>query len=702
MMPEKQSMSITRIILYGFTAIMLFFIAYGLFSYNSRILIVSWVLLSGIIIFMTVKKAGNTERQLAYERERYRLLSENTLDVIWTMNMDLEFTYVNPAISLLTGYNVEEWIGSRLQDHCDEENFNMMSKIISDELYKGPDSKGAIFQTTFFNKNREPFPLEIRGRIIFDENNKPVGLQGSGRDISGRKKAEEALRQSLEKYEKTFQSVPVWIVISSIEDGRFIEVNEAYLNAMGYRREEIIGKTSIEIESWVDLQQRKLIANEIKENGHVHEKEVRMRNSSGEIIDTLFSAETLVLDGLKVMLSVTRDITEQKKTEKDRDKLQNQLLQAQKMESVGRLAGGVAHDFNNMLGVIIGYSELLLETRGQEDPLYDDLQEIFDAAKRSSDITRQLLAFARKQTIDPRVIDLNSTVESMLKMIRRLIGEDIDLAWLPCSELLQVNIDPIQINQVMANLCINARDAIKGVGKLTIETDHTVIDDDYCNDHPEFIPGDYVVLSVSDDGIGMDPETLQNIFDPFYTTKGIGKGTGLGLSTVYGIVKQNEGMINVYSEKDKGTTFTIYLPLFTGDISDEPKQVITETPLSQGETVLIVEDDPAILKIGRRILEQLKYKVVFASTPGDALGLVREYREKIDLLITDVIMPEMNGRDLASRVRLFYPDLKVLYMSGYTANVIAHREVLDKGVCFIQKPFSKKDFAVKIREALED
>ncbi len=575
-MPEKKSMSITRGILYGFAAMMLLFAAHSLFPHGSHVLIGFLFVAGGIIFFVTVKRTGSIEEQLAHEKEKYRLLSENTLDVIWTMNMDLEFTYVNPAIFHLTGYNVEEWVGSRLPEHCDEENFLKMSRIISDELAKGPESNGAIFEATFLNKDREPVPLEIRGKIIFDENSKAVSLQGLSRDISERKKAE-----------------------------------------------------------------------------------------------------------------------------KDREKLQNQLLQAQKMESVGRLAGGVAHDFNNMLGVIMAYTEILLENHGPEDPLHDDLLEIMDAAKRSSDITRQLLAFARKQTVNPRIIDLNSTVESMLKMIRRLIGEDIDLAWFPCEGILQVNIDPMQVSQIMANLCVNARDAIKGVGKLTIETDHRSIDDEYCKDHQGFSPGDYVVLSVSDDGTGMDRETLQNIFDPFFTTKGVGKGTGLGLSTVYGIVKQNEGMINVYSEEDKGTTFTIFLPLYVGDLSEDPKTVIKETPLSQGETVLIVEDDPAILKVGIRMLEQLRYGVVSASAPGDSLGLVREYPEKIDLLVTDVVMPEMNGRDLASRVKLFYPDLKVLYMSGYTANVIAHRGVLEKGVCFVQKPFSKKDFAVKIREALE-
>lgn len=536
----------------------------------------------GKIIGVVLVFRDQTEEHRAHTRvieseEKFRLLSENTLDVIWAMDMDLVFTYVNPAIYPLTGYTVEEWIGSRLPDHCDEENFLKMGKIISDEVPRGTESRGVAFEAVLNTKNGEPVPFEIRGKLVFDKNGKPVGLQG-----------------------------------------------------------------------------------------------------------------------------VSRDISERKKAEKEKERLHRQLLQAQKMESVGRLAGGVAHDFNNMLGVIIGYTELLMDSKGPEDPAYNDLEEILKAANRSSEITRQLLAFARKQTISPQVVDLNSTVESMLKMMRRLIGEDIDLAWLPCEGLLRVNIDPMQVNQIMANLCVNARDAISGIGKVTIETDFVSFDEEYCSEHPGFSTGEYIMLSVSDDGIGMAPETIEKIFDPFFTTKELGQGTGLGLSTVYGIVKQNEGFINIYSEPEKGTTFKVYLPCYSGDLSSMKNVEFKEVSSGSGETVLIVEDDPSILKIGIRVLENLNYKVLSAASPGEAIGLVREYRGNIDLLITDVIMPEMNGRDLSKRVKLFYPDLKVLFMSGYTANVIAHRGVLDRGVFFVQKPFSKKDFSVKIREALEN
>lgn len=336
------------------------------------------------------------------------------------------------------------------------------------------------------------------------------------------------------------------------------------------------------------------------------------------------------------------------------------------------------------------------------DPLHADLVEIFTAAKRSTDITRQLLAFARQQPIAPKIIDLNDTIESMLKMIRRLIGEDIDLAWLPGSELWPVKIDPTQVDQVLANLCVNARDAIAGVGKVTIETKNISFDEAYCADHAGFVPGEYVLLAVSDDGRGMAPETLDKIFEPFFTTKGVGKGTGLGLATVYGIVKQNNGFINVYSEPEKGTTIKIYLFRHTGQaVVEAHRESTLEIPLSRGETVLLVEDDGSILKLGKRILEELGYVVLSATSPSEAMSLAEEHAGEINLLITDVVMPVMNGRELSEQLQLLYPNLKILFMSGYTANVIVHRGVLEEGVCFIPKPFSKKDLAVKVREVLD-
>jgi len=383
------------------------------------------------------------------------------------------------------------------------------------------------------------------------------------------------------------------------------------------------------------------------------------------------------------------------------ERFRGQLFQAQKMESVGRLAGGVAHDFNNMLGVILGYAQLAMLKIGQDDPLHADLDEIRKAGERSADLTRQLLAFARKQTVAPQVLDLNETVEGMHNMLRRLIGEDIDLAWRPGSNLGPIFIDPSQVDQILANLCVNARDAIADTGKITIETDSACFDEAYCTDHAYFVPGEFVMLAVSDDGCGMDPETLGVVFEPFFTTKELGKGTGLGLATIYGIVKQNNGFINVYSEPGHGTTFKIYLPQHTAKAAPRSEQEQAPAPAAGGETILLVEDEQAILEVATRMLEQMGYGVIAAATPGEAIRLAREHQGRINLLMTDVVMPEMNGRDLAGNLISIYPGMRRLFMSGYTANVIAHHGVLDQGVHFLQKPFSMQDLAAKIREALD-
>ena len=416
----------------------------------------------------------------------------------------------------------------------------------------------------------------------------------------------------------------------------------------------------------------------------------------------LMSTTPIDVRGERMVLVTLLDITERKQAEAETEKLQAQLRQAQKMEAVGRLAGGVAHDFNNMLSVIIGNAELAIESMAPNDPLHNNLNEIFSAARRSADITRQLLAFARKQTIAPKVLDLNKTIERVLKMLRRLIGEDIDLAWLPEAKIWPVRMDPAQIDQILANLCVNARDAIADVGRITIETGTTAFDEAYCARHPGFVPGDFVLLAVSDDGCGMDRQTLDNLFEPFFTTKDMDKGTGLGLATVYGIVKQNNGFINVYSEPNQGTTFKIYLPRHQAG-TQVKAHAETAKPTTRGsETILLVEDEPSILRMTRIMLERMGYRVLAAGTPGEAIALAREHAGEIDLLMTDVVMPEMNGRDLAKNLLSLYPDLKRLFMSGYTANVIAHHGVLDEGVQFIQKPFAKQDLAIKVREVLDE
>lgn len=410
---------------------------------------------------------------------------------------------------------------------------------------------------------------------------------------------------------------------------------------------------------------------------------------------------TEMADDIAYALSFRKSETARKVSEQKSRSLEDQLLQAQKLESVGRLAGGVAHDYNNMLSVIIGYTELAMEKVPSHDPLHADLGEILRAARRSVEITRQLLAFARKQTISPRPMDLNETVEGMLRMLRRLIGEDIDLSWQPGAGLWPVKMDPVQIDQILVNLCVNARDAISGVGKITIETENMVFDEAYCADHAGFAPGRFVMLAVSDDGCGMDRQTLESVFEPFFTTKEINQGTGLGLSTVYGIVKQNSGFVNVYSEPGKGTTFRIYLPRHEGGTQRPEARLEDEIPRGRGETVLLVEDEPSIMKMGQVMLEKLGYRVLAAGGPEEALELAGARPGSIDLLITDVVMPDMNGRELAARIGPLCPGMRTLFMSGYTANVIAHHGVLDSGVHFLEKPFSRQELAVRVREVLE-
>jgi CheY-like chemotaxis protein len=355
-----------------------------------------------------------------------------------------------------------------------------------------------------------------------------------------------------------------------------------------------------------------------------------------------------------------------------------------------------------MLSVILGNTELGLQEVDATQPLHDNLQEIYEAAQRSTNVVRQLLAFARKQTIAPKVLDLNETVEEMLKMLRRLIGEDIDLSWQPEYDIWPVKMDPAQVDQILANLSVNARDAIDGVGKLTIETGKVSFDETHCAKHPYLVPGDFVLLAISDDGCGMDKETLDNIFEPFFTTKGVGQGTGLGLATVYGIVKQNNGFINVYSEPNQGTTFRIYLPRH--HTVDEPVRAenISDFEVHGDETILLVEDEATILKVTRVMLERLGYTVLTATTPGEAMEVAKEQGYEIDLLMTDVVMPEMNGRELAGKLLSLYPNLKWLFMSGYTENAIAHHGVLDESVHFMQKPFSKQELSIHVRKVLDE
>ena len=636
-----------------------------------------------------------TERKQTEEALRFTQYAiDKTIDQAFWMTEDGSIFYVNDAACRALGYAREELLTLSAPDVASPPK-------AFDEHWRDLRKHGSItFETLCRAKDGHRFPVEIRANyVVFDGKEYNCAFVT---DITERKRMEQSLRESEGFQRALLQTIPdlIWL---KHPNGVFLACNAMFERLYGAKEEEIVGKTDYDFveKNLADFfRERDRMAIAAGEPTSNEEWVTFADNGHRALLETI---KTPMIDDrgkLIGVLGVARDITERKKAEEEKVKLKSQLQQAQKMESVGRLAGGVAHDFNNMLGVILGYGELVLEETDPSLQLHGALQEIMKAAQRSTDITRQLLAFARKQTISPKVLDLNKTVLGMTDILRRFIGEDIDLVWLPAEAIWPVRIDPGQIDQILVNLCVNARDAIPDVGKVTIETCNVEFDETYCTHHFGFSPGEYVLLAVSDNGNGMDAETLENIFEPFFTTKASSKGTGLGLATVYGIVKQNKGFINVYSEPGQGTTFKIYLPRHRTNAEYLPEKVMEQPAETGHETILLVEDELAILKMTTMMLENLGYQVMASRTPTEATGLAREYAGDIHLLVTDVVMPEMNGRDLVKSIRSIHPHIKCLFMSGYTANVISHHGVLDNGVNFIQKPFSKKKLGAKVREAL--
>lgn len=546
--------------------------------------------------------------------------------------------------------------------------------------------------------------IEAHGIASFEEegeNRRAVNFVGTVCDITERKMNELALKMSKQRLALFIENAPVSIAMFDSEM-RYVSCSRRWLNDFKLGDSEIVGISHYEL--FPELPEKLKTIHQSAMNGEVLSgKSDRFDRADGSVQwlnweVRPWSDQAGVIGGIIIF---SEDITELKQAEEDRDHLNEKLIQAQKMESVGRLAGGVAHDYNNMLNVIMGFTELALDKVQQKDPIHDDLMEIYKAAQRSASVTNQLLAFARKQTVIPKKIDLNIAVEGMLKMLHRLIGENIELVWIPGGELWPVKMDPSQIDQILANLCVNARSAISDLGKITIKTCNTVFNEADCHDHIDFIPGEYVQLTVNDNGCGMDEETLNNIFEPFFTTKKVGEGTGLGLATVYGIIKQNNGFVEVFSKHGQGTTFNIYIPKHKTTESD----LTTEGPKKPSqrgrETILLVEDEPSILKVTKKMLEHQGYIVISSGNPLEAVRIAQEHSGEIDLLITDVIMPEMNGRDLAEKIIWFHPKIKFLFMSGYTADFIAPHGILDEGVEFIEKPFIRENLNNKVREVLD-
>ncbi len=530
-------------------------------------------------------------------------------------------------------------------------------------------------------------------------------------EVKGRRQKEKellAVQRQLIASEKrlmnVFQASPLGITL--ISDRKILWHNNNIAQMLGYSPDEFFGKNArILYTSDEEFKRIGKIINELCAEKRTSETETKWVRKDGSQFDCHIRYALLEPeDQNSIVLAIVEDISERRKAEQEKAKLQAQLNQAQKMESIGILAGGVAHDFNNILTAIIGNADLIMMDIDKNSKFYKEVEEIREAGRRAAALTRQLLAFSRREIISPEIINLNKIVTNLKKMLQRLIGEDIELI-IECSDsLAHIKADPGQMEQIIMNLAVNARDAMPGGGKIIIETSNVYLDEKYFKNHAvESCTGAYVMLAITDSGIGMDKKIQARIFEPFFTTKKMGRGTGLGLSTVYGIVKQNKGHIWVYSEKGKGTIFKIYIPAIHAEENKNKKEKnILECKASDTtpKTILVAEDDDMLLEMTKKMLERSGYKVVSANNGEDAIKLINTYERSIHLLLTDVVMPGMNGKELAESIKIKIPDIKILYTSGYTANVIANHGVLGDGVNFIQKPFRQEDLINKIRSLL--
>jgi len=666
----------------------------------------------GVIEYLKdITELKKVEEMLRKSEKKYRTLLETTSEGFWMLDSELKIMEVNESLCKMLGYRADEMIGKTTFEFVDDEN----RKIFIKQTSKIPDTAHRTYEITLKKKNGQNLHAYFNSTTPRNEFSEVQCSFAFITDITKSKQAEKLLRENEARYRTMTDDVldssfvGVFILDSNFQ---VVWVNQALERYFGLRRKEIIGKDK-----------RQLIRERIRnifENSERFVEKVFATYDNNTYIEH-FECHVLPGDdreerwlehwsqpiryGLYAggRIEHYSDITMLKREEEGKIKLQAQLQQAQKMEAIGTIASGIAHDFNNILTVITAYADLALMNVGKEGTLREEIEEIQMAGERGSSLTRQLLAFSRKQIIQPEVLDLNELLTDLEKMLGRLIVEDIELLMIPGPGLRQVEVDLGQIEQVMMNLVVNARDAMPMGGKLILETTNVDLDEGYFQVHGiEAHTGPYVMLSVSDTGSGMDKETQERIFEPFFTTKEIGKGTGLGLSTVYGIVKQSNGFIWVYSEPGQGTTFKVYLPKAKEGAKPKEKEQPPVEDLGGSEVVLIVEDDDMLRKLAHKILRQRGYKVLTAEDGEDALRISKEHEGSIDLMITDVVMPKISGKETAERMQALYPHMKVIFMSGYTDNVINHHGVLTPELNFIEKPFTSKGLARKVREVLDN
>jgi PAS domain S-box-containing protein len=640
-----------------------------------------------------ITERKKAEEALKKSEEEFKELYDDAPIGYIEYNTDGRITNVNHTELEMLGYSVEEMIGQPPWKFVVEED--IARQQVLDKL-AGIMPPIRDLERTHRRKDGTTFPALVQDRLFQDAEGKILGIRATIQDITERKRAEEALQITQFSVEHAPESV-LWIN----PKGQLDYVNEAACRALGYSQEELLSMSLWDInpdfppESWPAHWQN------LPNRGPLT-RESNYRAKGGKTFPVEITADYLKYADKEYSVAFVRDITGRKQAEQEMMALQEQLRQSQKMEAIGRLAGGVAHDFNNLLTVISGYSQLSLSDLQKGDPLWENIREIQQAAGRAADLTRQLLAFSRRQILEFKTLDLNQLTQGMEKMLRRMIGEDIELMIYPGENLGSIRVDPGQMEQVIMNLAVNARDAMPSGGKLILETDNIYLDEEYARNHISVKPGPYVRLSITDTGCGMTPDVRERVFEPFFTTKEKEKGTGLGLSTVYGIVKQSDGNIWVYSEPGKGTTFKIYLPRM-----DEPVEVlIRKAELKEiprgNETVLVVEDEEVVRKLAVQILKKQGYEVLQAALGGEALLVLERHPGLIYLILTDVVMPGMSGPELVERLRQVRKDFKVLYMSGYTDESVIYHGVRDGETNFIQKPFTLEMLARRVREVLNE
>ena len=636
------------------------------------------------------------EDLLLNEKAFLRSLIDSADDLIYFKDRNGIYLGCNKASEVFTGLAEEDQIGKSDLDFFERER---AERIVSQDQLIITNSEPVRLEEWVPSQRNGDRLLETVKAPLYGADGLPIGLVGISRDITDRKRMETALFESEERFRQMFRNHSAVMLLINPKSGSIIDANLAAEKFYGYSHEELLASNINRINT--------LPADQVSQEMRNAKDEMRNyfifphKISNGEVRSVEVHSTPITVNNIPLLFSIIHDISARQKAEGEKVTLENQLHQAQKIESIGQLAGGIAHDFNNMLGVIIGHAELAQRKAGPSSPVISNLNGIYSAAKRSAELTRQLLIFARKQVIEPKVLNLNETVAGMLSMLQRLIGENIHLSWQPESMPWAVKVDPSQIDQIFANLCVNSRDAISGVGQITIKTQNRTF-----LGHEREIPlvklqGDYVILSVEDDGCGMDKETKSRIFEPFFTTKGVGKGTGLGLATVYGAVKQNNGFIDVVSHSGQGTTFNIYFPR-TQAVIDSTPELFDSAVYNGSETVLLVEDDKTLLEMTKEILEESGYTVLSAATPALALSLAASHSDQIDLMISDVIMPEMNGKELSVKLQPLHPEMQVIFMSGYSADIISNHGVIEEGLHFLQKPASFKNLTAMIRSVLDD